>query len=109
MTVENRIWEIPEGVRVRPDGSWQVGDYPVLHAPTLRYLKAHLQDGSEGPHVVDGAQRLPVKVEGPPFEVVVLVLAPAEGRAVAALDDGTEEEIQDASLSMNHETGRFEC
>ena len=38
----------------------------------LRYLKSHLVFEDGGAFVVDGAQRMPVEVEGPPFEVVSL-------------------------------------
>ncbi len=105
----SRLWEIPEGLRVRADGSWRVGDYHVIHPPTLRYLKAHLVGGEDGSFVVDGDQRMAIEVEGPAFEVVALVVRPGERRAVAVLDDGSEEEIRDTSIGMNAATGRFEC
>jgi hypothetical protein len=108
MTVSPRRWTIPEGLRVLPDGSWRVGDFHVIHPPTLRYLKAHLiEDG--GAFVADGEQRMPIEVEGPPFEVTTLVLDEAGGTAAAILDDGSTEEVEDTSLGMNEDTGRFEC
>jgi len=107
--VVGRLWEIPEGLRVLPDGSWHVGDFQVLHPPTLRYLKSHLVGEDEGPFVVDGAQRMPIEVQGPPFEVTRLVLEEARETATAVLDDGSSEIVHDTSLGMNEETGRFEC
>ena len=104
-----RHWLIPEGLRVLPDGSWRVGDFQVLHPPTLRYLKAHLVEDGGAPIVADGEQRMPIDVEGPPFEVTTLVLDEAGGTATAALDDGSTELVRDASLGMDQETGRFEC
>lgn len=104
-----RRWEIPEGLRVLADGTWRVGDLQVIHPPTLRYLKSHLVEDGGVPFVVDGDQRMPIQVEGPPFEVVTLVLDEAEGTVVAALDDGSEEAVRDTSLGMNDESGRFEC
>jgi len=104
-----RHWEIPQGLRVLPDGSWRVGDFQVIHPPTLRYLKSHLVGEDEGPFVVDGAQRMPIHVEGPPFEVTTLVLDHDAATATAVLDDGTSEPVGDTSLGMNEETGRFEC
>jgi hypothetical protein len=104
-----RHWLIPEGLRVLPDGSWRVGDHQVLHPPTLRYLKAHLIEDAGAPFVADGEQRMPIQVEGPPFEVTTLVLDEAGGTATAVLDDGSTELIRDASLGMDQETGRFEC
>jgi hypothetical protein len=103
-------WRIPEGLRVRRDGSWQVGDLPVVHEHTLRFLKSHLvfeEDGAA--FVVDGRRRMPVEVEGPAFQVTGLLLDPARGEAYATLDDGGSEPIGDASLRMNRDTGRFEC
>jgi hypothetical protein len=102
-------WEIPEGLRVSADGAWRVGEFQVIHPPTLRYLKSHLVDEDGAPFVVDGAQRVPIAVEGPPFEVVRLVLDESAGTAEAVLDDGSAEPIRDASLGMNGESGRFEC
>lgn len=104
-----RRWEIPEGLRVLPDGSWRVGDLQVLHPPTLRYLKSHLVEDDGVAFVADGAQRMPIQVEGPPFEVTTLVLDIAEDKAEAVLDDGSKETIRDTSLGMNEDTGRFEC
>jgi hypothetical protein len=104
-----RHWVIPEGLRVLPDGTWRVGDHQVLHPPTLRYLKAHLVSDGGATFVVDGAQRMPIAVEGPPFEVTTLVLDTAAGTAAVVLDDGSTEPVKDDSLGMNAESGRFEC
>jgi hypothetical protein len=104
-----RRWEIPEGLRVLPDGSWRVGELQVLHPPTLRYLKAHLVQEAGGPLLVDGDRRMPIQLDGPPFEVLTLVLDDAAGTAAVVLDDGSKEPVTETSLGMNHETGRFEC
>ena len=104
-----RLFEIPEGLTVRPDGTWRVGELHVLHPPTLRYLKSHLVFEEGGAFVVDGAQRMPVALEGPPFEVLRLVVDSAQGTARAVLDDGTEEAIREDSLGMDPQTGRFQC
>ena len=93
-----RHWVIPEGLRVLADGSWRVGEHQVLHPPTLRYLKSHLTADDGHFFVADGAQRMPIVVEGPAFEVTTLVL-----------DDGSAEPVKDDALGMNTETGRFEC
>jgi hypothetical protein len=94
---------------VLPDGSWRVGDFQVLHPPTLRYLKSHLVEEGGAFYVVDGEQRMPIAVEGPAFEVLTLVIDPAQDKAEAVLDDGSLEPVGPASLGMNEETGRFEC
>jgi hypothetical protein len=103
------LWKVPEGLAVRPDGSWLVGDQHVIHPHTLRYLKAHLVFEPGGAFVVDGAQRMAVAVEGPPFVVTSLVIDAATGTARAVLDDGTEEIIREDSLGMDPLTGRFQC
>ena len=100
---------IPEGLRELPDGSWRVGEHQVLHPPTLRYLKSHLTAADGASFVADGEQRVPIQVEGPPFEVTTLVLDEAGGTAAVVLDDGSTDEVHDSSLGMNAETGRFEC
>jgi hypothetical protein len=59
--------------------------------------------------VAQGDQRVPVTLDGPPFEVVSLVIDGAHGTARAVLDDGTEEIIREDSLGMDPLTGRFHC
>jgi len=81
----------------------------MVHPPTLRYLKSHLVVEDGGAFVVDGAQRMPVTLEGPPFEAVTLVIDATRGEARAILDDGSEETIRDDSLGMDPATGRFHC
>ena len=109
MVMPARLWEIPEGLTVRPDGSWRVGELHVIHPPTLRYLKSHLVFEASGAFVVDGPQRMGVELDGPPFEVVSLVIDGARGTARAVLDDGSEEAVREDSLGMDPQTGRFHC
>jgi hypothetical protein len=103
------VFAIPEGLRVCPDGSWRVGELPVVHAAGLRYLKERLRHEEAGDFVVEGAQRMPVAVAGPAFEVMSLQLDDAHGRASVVLDDGTAETVGDDALGMSADTGRFEC
>jgi hypothetical protein len=103
------LWQIPEGVHVLPDGAWRVGGFPVVHAPSLRHLKTHLCFDDAGAFIADGSQKMPVTVEGPPFQVLSLVLDGTNGEARALLDDGTQEVVTASSLSMSEESGRFEC
>jgi hypothetical protein len=100
---------IPEGLRVCPDGSWRVGDLPVAHEQGLRYLKARLVHEDKGDFVVDGAQRVPVTIEGPAFEVVSLRVDDDREEAWVFLDDRSAERIGDDALGMSETTGRFEC
>jgi hypothetical protein len=110
MAMVSRFAEIPEGLEVQPDGSWRAGGALVIHPPTLRYLKSHLAfDEQGGAFVVDGSQRVPVALQGPPLEVVSLVIDGAQGTARAVLDDGSEEIIREDSLGMDPRTGRFHC
>jgi hypothetical protein len=104
-----RRWEIPQGLRVCADGSWRVGEYHVIHPPSLRYFKSHLVTDNGDAYIVDGAQRMPVEIEGPPFQVVTLVLDRDKEEARAVLDDGSVEQLEDDALGMNRQTGRFEC
>ena len=54
MAIPSRLWEIPEGLKVRPDGSWRIGDLQVI-------LLAHVgqQDGRF--YLQAGERRLPVR------------------------------------------------
>jgi hypothetical protein len=100
---------LPEGLRVRRDGTWVVGDEPVAHDRSLFYFKSHLVFDEGGAFVVDGARRLQVAVDGPAFQVIALGVDPLRGEARATLDDGTEEPIGDESISIDADSGRFEC
>ena len=104
-----RRWEIPQGLRVFPDGSWRVGELHVIHPPSLRYLKSHLVREDAGTFIVDGSQRMPVAVEGPAFQAVTLVLDRRKEEAQVVLDDGTVETVGEDALGMARDTGRFEC
>jgi hypothetical protein len=104
-----RRWEIPQGLRVFPDGSWRVGDLHVLHPPSLRYFKSRLVHEEAGDYIVEGPQRMAVEVRGPAFQAVSLVLEPVSRQARVVLDDGSVETVADDDLGMNRETGRWEC
>jgi hypothetical protein len=103
------LFTIPEGLRVCPDGSWRVGELPVAHPEGLRYLKAHLVHEPGGDFVAQGQQRVPVAIEGPPFEVLSLRIDASHDEARVELDDGSAETVADDALGMSEETGRFEC
>ena len=51
-------WPAPEGVRVSPDGSWSVGEFRIVHLPSLRFLKERLVFEDEGAFLVEGERRL---------------------------------------------------
>ena len=94
-------------MRVLRDGTWAVDGQPVVHENTLRYLKGHLVADSEGTAIVDGAQRLPVRLEGPPLQVLSLVVDPRLEEVRACLDDGSVETVAEGAISMSPTTGRF--
>jgi len=102
-------WPVPQGVRVAPDGSWTVGEFRIVHAPSLRFLKERLVFDDSGAYLVQGGVRMPVAVEGPPFEVVELRLLPDAGEALVVLDDGSTESLGPDSLTTDAATGRAEC
>jgi len=101
-------WPAPEGVRVDPDGTWSVGEFRIVHLPSLRFLKARLVFEDEGAFLVEGGRRLPVEVEGPAFEVTELRLDAGRGEARVVLDDGSEEVLGPDSLATDARTGRVE-
>ena len=100
-------WTAPEGVHVLPDGGWRVGGFAIVHEPSLRYLKARLVFEEErrlsrgGPRAGAGARG------GPGLRGDRLRFDEDAGEAWVTLDDGNEEPL--AALSLNEETGRFEC
>jgi hypothetical protein len=102
-------WPIPQGVRVAPDGTWTVGEFRIVHAPSLRFLKERLVFEDAGAFLVQGDKRMPVVVEGPAFEVTELRLVLEAGEALAVLDDGSVEALGPDSLTTDPATGRAEC
>jgi hypothetical protein len=109
MGVLPRRVRIPEGLRVRRDGIWLVGDQPVQHAASLRYFKRKLVFEDDGAFVVARGRRVQVVVEGPPFEAQRLEF-PKSGEVLAHLDDGSLEALEgERALWIDPETGRFEC
>jgi hypothetical protein len=102
-------WPVPEGVRIASDGRWSVGEFRIVHAPSLRFLKERLVFEEAGAFLVQGERRLPVVVEGPAFEVTELRLVPDSGEARAVLDDGSEEVLGPDSLATDARSGRAEC
>jgi hypothetical protein len=102
-------WPIPQGVRVAPDGTWTVGEFRIVHGPSLRFLKERLVFEEGGAFLVQGDKRMPVTIEGPAFEVTELRLLPEAGEAVAVLDDGSAETLGPDSLTTDPATGRAEC
>ena len=92
-----------------PDGAWHVGEFAIVHEPSLRFLKARLVFEDHGVFLVDGGQRLPVVVEGPAFGVTSLEIDRDRGEARVVLDDGSSERITGDSLAADEKTGRVEC
>lgn len=104
-----RFVPVPEGLRVRSDGAWVVGDQPVAHDRSLFYFKSHLVFEAGGAFIADGDRRLPIEVAGPAFEAIRLDVDPLKGEVRVTLDDGTEELLGDQALGMDAGSGRFEC
>jgi hypothetical protein len=100
---------IPDGLRVLPDGSWRVGDEPVSHARSLRYFKERLVFEDGAAFVSDGTRRIPIAVEGPPFQVESITFDTERGEVRVRLDDGSDEALGEPMVAMNPETGQFQC
>src|SRR5258708_12730134 len=100
------FWQIPEGVRVLPDGAWRVGGFPIIHTPSLRHLKTRLVFDEGGAFIADGSQRMPVTVDGPPFEVLSLVLEGTKGEVHAPLAARTEQPPTPPPPPIPHATRR---
>lgn len=100
---------IPEGLRILADGSWQAGEQALSHPRRLRRLKQRLSFEDGGTFLVDGDQRVPIVVDGPPLVVDTIAFDTAHGETRVQLDDGTEEVLADAVIRMSPETGKLEC
>jgi hypothetical protein len=100
---------IPDGLRVLPDGSWYAGELPIANSRRLKVLKQRLTFEEGGAFIVDGAQRKPLVLEGPPFHVDVVTFDEAKGEVRVRLDDGSEEVLSEPVIRMSRETGQLEC
>jgi hypothetical protein len=102
-------YRIPEGLRVLSDGTWRAGDAAISQPRRLRYLKRNLLFDQEGAFLTDGDRRLPVALDGPPFQVESIVFDAEHGEVRVLLDDGSEERLSDAIVKMSPASGQFEC
>ena len=59
--------------------------------------------------VADGPRRMPVVVEGPPFQVESMTFDAERGEVRVRMDDGSEEALGEPVVAMNPETGQFQC
>jgi hypothetical protein len=87
-----------------------VGELPFSHPRRLRFLKERLtfeEDGTAA--IVEGAQRVRVLVDGPPFQVDQIAFDTEAGEVRVRLDDGSEETLAEPVIRMNPDTGRLEC
>ena len=86
-----------------------MGEFRIVHLPSLRFLKERLVFEDEGAFLVEGERRLPVAVDGPAFQVVELRLDAEAAEARVVLDDGSEEVLGHDTLGTDPNTGRVEC
>ncbi len=105
-------WKLPK-LRIDRDGEWYDDDVQVTHPGVLANLRGNLQRDADGYHI-QTAVRIPVQVEDVPW-VVTRIERHGE-RLHAVLNDGTEEDIDPASLYIGRDDvpycsvkgGRFE-
>lgn len=89
-------WTVPR-LRVDRDGLWHDGDVEITHPGVLANLRDNLRKDAEG-YFIQTRVRIPVEVEDVPW--VVERIEPRGERLRAMLNDGTEAEVDPASLRM---------
>lgn len=52
---------------------------------------------------------MPIRVEGPPFQVESITFDAENSEMKVRLDDASDETLTDPVVAMSPETGRFEC
>ena len=84
-------------LRVDRDGEWFDGDVAVTHPGVLANLRSGLRRDAEG-YFIEARGRIPVEVEDTP---VVVTRIERRGDTVRAfLNDGTEEDVDPATLRI---------
>lgn len=89
-------WTLPR-LRVDRDGLWYDDDVEITHPGVLGNLRGNLQKDAEG-YFIQTRVRIPIEVEDVPW--VVERVEPAGERLRARLNDGTEADVDLASLRM---------
>lgn len=89
-------WKLPR-FRIDRDGDWYDDDVQVTHPGILANLRANLRRDAEG-YFIQTRVRIPVEVEDVPW--VITRVEPRGERLRALLNDGTEEELDPASLRI---------
>ena len=85
-------------LRVDRDGEWFDGDVAVTHPGVLANLRSGLRRDAEG-YFIEARGRIPVEVEDTP---VVVTRIERRGDTVRAfLNDGTEEDVDPATLRIS--------
>ena len=89
-------WQLPR-LRVDRDGDWFDDGVQVTHAGVLAHLRAGLRHDAAG-YFIQTRVRIPVEVEDAPFVVARIERRGATLHAV--LNDGTEENVDAATLRL---------
>lgn len=90
-------WNLPR-LRIDADGTWYEDDVEVTHPGVLANLRSNLRKDTQG-YFIQTRARIPVEVEDAPFAVTRIERSGETLRAV--LNDGTEEDIEPATLRVS--------
>ena len=89
-------WKLPR-LRIGRDGEWFDDDVEITHAGILANMRGNLRRDAEG-YFIQTRVRIPVEVEDVPW--IVTRLSRVDDRLHVVLNDGSEEEIDPASLRL---------
>ncbi len=89
-------WTLPR-LRIDRDGAWYDDGVEITHPGVLANLRANLRKDDEG-YFIQTLVRIPVEVDDVPW--VVERIEPRGERLRVRLNDGTEADIDPASLRM---------
>ena len=92
-------WRLPK-LRVDVNGDWFDDDVEITHAGILANLRSVLRRDAQG-YYIQTRVRIPVEVEDVPF--VVARIERREEMLHAILSDGTEAEVDPATLRVGHD------
>ncbi len=116
MATENRPaepWSLPK-LRVDREGLWFDDDVEITHPGILANLRGNLRKDAEG-YFIQTRVRIPVSVDDVPW--VVARIEPRGDRLHSVLNDGTEADVDPATVRMSGadipycpvKEGRFEA
>ena len=103
------VFRVPEGLSVRADGTWHVGEYPSLTSAACATSKRTSSSKRTGRSSWTARTASLWRSRVRPSRCSHLDVDHGKAEIRVALDDGSEELLTEGALGMDPVTGRLEC